>query len=152
MGGGIGQENSYLAIFDLPRRPAVLALHPHRLGPLLQETGLVYHQYFALLAQMLHHVVPQVIANQVGIPDVGGQQSLHPVGRGVARLLRQLPPVLALYRRKQSLQIVQRPSPGFRTVKPSGNTPMDSFDTCGTPGHLCHLVLVRCHHLTSPTS
>ena len=117
LGCGIGQKNSYLAIFNPPRSSTVLALYPHRLGPLLQETGLISYQYPVLLAQMLHDVVPQVIANQVGIPDVAGQQPFHPVGRGVAYLLCQLPPILALYRRKESLQIVQRRTAGFRTVK-----------------------------------
>ena len=51
---------------------------------LLQEAGLVHHQHPAFIPQMLHHVVLQVITYEIGIPPVGRQQSLHPVGRGVA--------------------------------------------------------------------
>ena len=36
---------------------------------------------------MLNHVASQVVPNQVGVPPIGGQQALHPVGSGVARLL-----------------------------------------------------------------
>ena len=61
------------------------------------------HQHPSGVAQMLHHLVPEVLANQTGFPAIGGQQPLYSVGCGVARLLRQLPAVFALYRRKQSL-------------------------------------------------
>ena len=53
---------------------------------------------------MLHHVVPEIVANQVGVPDVGGQQVLHPIGGGVPRLLRQLPAVLAFHGTEQPPQ------------------------------------------------
>ena len=40
---------------------------------------------------MLHHVVLQIVADQIGVPPVAGQQALRLVGSGVARPLGQLP-------------------------------------------------------------
>ncbi len=78
LGRGVGD----LAVLDPPRRAAILPLHPNGLVPLLQKSRLVHHQNSMDVAQMLHHVVPEIVANQVGVPDVGGQQV------GVPRLLR----------------------------------------------------------------
>ena len=63
-----------------PRRAAVLTLHPGRLVPLLEESGLVHHQHPIGVGQMLHNIAYQVVTNQISIPPVAGQQALHPVG------------------------------------------------------------------------
>ena len=85
-------------VLDPTRCAAVLPLHPNRLVPLLEKPGLVHHQDCLSVSQVLHYVALQVITDQAGVPLVGGQQALHPIGSGVARLLCQLPAVLALHR------------------------------------------------------
>ena len=84
MGSGIGQEHANLAVLNPPCRNAVLTLHPDGLLCLFQEPRLVHHHYPVGIAQMLHHVVPEVIPNQARIPLVVVQQALHPVRRTVA--------------------------------------------------------------------
>ena len=98
---------------------------------------------------MLHNVVPEIIAHQVGVPTVAVQQPLHPVGSGVARLLRQLPAVLALDRTDQSPQIVQHPPARLRTPEPSGNADVNLFNSFGPPGYFRQFLLTCCHHHTS---
>ena len=58
---------------------------------------------------MLHHVPLQVVPYLVRVPVVHRQQTLYPVGGGVARIFGQLPPILALHRPQQSLQVRQNP-------------------------------------------
>ena len=84
------EKNSYLAILNPPRLPTVLPLHSHRLATLLQKPRLVHHQHPVSSRQMFHYVVPEVIPDLVRVPDVVVQQALHPVGRSIPRLLRQL--------------------------------------------------------------
>jgi hypothetical protein len=43
-GAGVGEEDAQLAVVDLAGGARVLALHPHRGGPLLEEPRLVDHQ------------------------------------------------------------------------------------------------------------
>ena len=98
---------------------------------------------------MLHNIVPEVIANQVRVPPVVVQQALHPVGSGLASLLRQLPAVLALHRAQQSPQVLQRPPARLRPPEPPRNALMHPLDALGPPGHLRHLVSPNNHHVTS---
>ena len=147
-GASVGQKYPDLTVFDPPRRAAVLPLHSHRLAPLLEEAGLVHHQHPVGGAQLLDHVVPEVIANQVRIPAIGGQQALHPVGSCVARLLRQLPPVLALDRADQSPQVVQYPPPRLRAPEPSGNAGMNLLNPFGPVGHFRQFLFTRRHRRT----
>ena len=99
---------------------------------------------------MLHHVVPEIVANQVGVPDVGGQQVLHPIGGGVPRLLRQLPAVLAFHGTEQPPQVVQRPPTRLGTPESSRNALVYPFDSLGPTGHLRHIFYHTYHRLTSP--
>ena len=71
---------------------------------------------------MLHHVPLQVVPHRISIPVVHRQQPLHPVGGGVASVFRQLPPVLALHRPQQSLQVRQHPLARLTTAETVGNT------------------------------
>ena len=71
---------------------------------------------------MLHHVLPQVVSYPVSIPAVHRQQPLHPVGRGVASIFRQLPPILALHRTQQSLQVGQSSLPRLAAAKAARDT------------------------------
>src|SRR5262249_39403938 len=45
---------------------------------------------------MVDHVVPEVIADTVGVPGGGVEEALHPVRPGLADGFRQLPAMLAL--------------------------------------------------------
>ena len=99
---------------------------------------------------MLDHVGFQVIANQVRVPPVVVQQALHPIGSGIARLLRQLPAVLPLHEAQQSSQVVQNPPARLGTPEPPRDALMHLFDALSPPGDLSHLIPVPCHSLTSP--
>ena len=147
-GASVDQKYPDLTVFDPPRRAAVLPLYSNRLLPFLEESGLVHHQHRVSGGQMLHHVVPEVIANQVRIPAIGGQQALHPVGCGIPRLLRQLPPVLALDRADQSPQVVQYPPARLRAPEPSGNAGMNLLNPFGPAGHFRQFLFTRRHRRT----
>jgi hypothetical protein len=58
------------------RRYRVLALHPNRRRPLLEIPGLVHHQDRLVLAEVLDHIAPHVIAHLVVVPHRPGQQVL----------------------------------------------------------------------------
>ena len=100
---------------------------------------------------MLHNIVPEIIANQTGIPDAGGQKTLHPVGSGVAGPFRQLPAILAFHLTQQSPQIVQHPAARLRPPESRGYALVHLFNTLGPPGHLRHLINPDNHRLTSAT-
>ena len=68
---------------------------------------------------MLHHVLPQVVSNRIGVPAIRRQQPLHTIGRGIANILGQLPPILALHRSQQTLQIGQGSLSRLTTTEPS---------------------------------
>ena len=150
LGRGVGQKYPDLAVLDPPRRAAILPLHPNGLVPLLQKSRLVHHQNSMDVAQMLYHVVPEIVADQVGVPDAGGQQVLHPIGGGVPRLLRQLPAVLAFHGTEQPPQVVQRPPTRLGTPESSRNALVYPFDSLGPTGHLRHIFYHTYHRLTSP--
>ena len=98
---------------------------------------------------MLYHVPGQIAPDQVGIPLIGGQKALHPIGSGVAGPFRQLPAILALHRTQQSPKIVQHPAARLRPPEPSRNALVHLFNTLGPPGHLRHLINTDNHRLTS---
>ena len=100
---------------------------------------------------MLNHVSRRIVANQIGIPPVGGEQALHPVGRGAASLLRQLPAVLALHRTQQSSKIVQNPPPGLLPPEPPRDAPVYLINAVCPPAHFRHFIPMTCHSLTSST-
>ncbi len=96
---GIEQEHPDLLVLPPPRRPAVLARHPRRLGPLLQEAGLIHHHDpRRRLPQLRDHILVQVLC--------------------------QLPAVLALDRAQQPGQIPARPPPHLRAPKARGDPRM----------------------------
>ena len=131
------------AVLNPTRRAAVLTLHPCGLVPLLQESGLVHHQHPIGIRQMLRHIARQVVANQVGIPPVAGEQALHPVWCGVARLFSKLPAVLALHRAEQPFQIIQCPPARLRTPEPPRNAFVYPFDPLRPPGHFRHFIRMK---------
>jgi hypothetical protein len=61
-------EHAELAVVDLAGGARVLALHSHRGGALLEEPGLIHHQHRARVAQVLHGLGAQVVADQLRGP------------------------------------------------------------------------------------
>jgi hypothetical protein len=104
----IGEEDADLAIVELSGGPAVLALHPCRLRPLLEEARLIDHQDRGRIGQVLAHIRHQIVAHGVHVPARGVQEALHPVGGRLACFLGQLPAILALGVAEQALEIGQR--------------------------------------------
>ena len=98
---------------------------------------------------MLHHVVPEIIPNQVRVPPVVVKQVLHPVGGGIPSLFRQLPAVLALHRTEQPSQICQSPAARLRPPEPPGDALVYLFYAIAPPGHFLHLISPNNHHVTS---
>jgi site-specific DNA recombinase len=80
LAAGVGEEDADLAVLDAPGGPRILALHPGRLGALLEEPGLIHHQHPARVAQVLDHIGTHVITQRIGVPAGGRQQPLHPIG------------------------------------------------------------------------
>ena len=144
-----GQEYADLTVVDSPCRAAIPAVHPNRLVPILPEPGLVHHQDRGSVGQILHHMPPRIIAEQVGIPAVVVQRALHSVGSGVARPLRQRPAVLALHRAKPPLQVFQHTTARLGTPEPHSDTLVHPVQSLGPPGNLRHVISTPNHALTS---
>ena len=75
----VGQIDRDLGVLDPPGGAAVLALHPHRRGALLDVAGLVDHQHRTRVTERVDDVVAQVIAHRLGVPLRPRQQVLQPV-------------------------------------------------------------------------
>jgi hypothetical protein len=93
---------------------------------------------------VLDHVAAQVVADLVGVPVGGGQQSLHAVWGALAGVLGQLPAVLPCHLAEQAAQVGQSPSawlgagepsrdPGVERLQP-GRPGLDFFDVCRLVG------------------
>jgi hypothetical protein len=107
-----------LAVFGGARRAAVLARHAAGLSPLLQKAGFIHNEDAGrLVAEVRDDVVPEVVADAIGVPGGGTQQALHPPGSGLADRLRELPPVLALDAFQQARQVTLGPCAGFGAGK-----------------------------------
>jgi hypothetical protein len=116
---GVHQGDGDLGVLDPPGGAGVLALHPNRCRPLLEVAGLVHHQHRLGVAQVLDHVVAEVIAHLVVIPHRPGQQVLHPVRVGVAGVLGDRPAVLAWQLRQQAAHERPGPPPKVRPSEPT---------------------------------
>jgi hypothetical protein len=106
--GGIGEVDRHLGVLDPARRTGVLALHADRAAALLQVARLIHHQHRAGIAQVLHHIAPQIIADPIGVPARCGQEMLHPVRGAITGMLGDAPAVLA----RQVSQQPQHERPG----------------------------------------
>jgi len=91
---GVGQIHCELRILHPARGLGVLPLSPDRGGALLHIPGLLYHQHPVRITQVLHHIIPQVIAHPIGIPHRTTQQVLHAIGTGIPGELGDGPAVL----------------------------------------------------------
>jgi hypothetical protein len=65
--GGVGEEHRDLGVLDPPGGAGVLALHPDRMGALLQIAGLV-DQHRVGVGEGVGGVAAQVIAHRIGVP------------------------------------------------------------------------------------
>lgn len=71
------------------------------------------------LAELREDVVAQVVAHQVGVPVVQGEQPLEPIGRLVADVLGDLPAVAPLDRAEQIPYVITSVSPWLHPTEPS---------------------------------
>ncbi len=109
----VPEEHPDLAVLDPPGGARVLAGNPTRLGALLEEPGLVHDQHPVGVAQVPRDVPEQVVANGVRVPVGPGQQVLDAVGRRVAQVLGQLPPVLPLRAAQKAAHVPNSSAPRF---------------------------------------
>jgi hypothetical protein len=91
--GGVGEVDGDLGVLDAAGGAGVLALHPDRVGALLQIPGLINDQYRTRVAKVLDHVVAQVVADRVVVPAGPTQQVLHAIGGVVPGVLGDRPAV-----------------------------------------------------------
>ena len=98
----------------VPAVPLYWRATPQDFRPLLQKAGLVHDEHASgLISEMLDDVVPEVVADAVGVPGGGTQQALHAPGPGFADRLRELPAVLALDALQQAGQVAPGSLPRF---------------------------------------
>lgn len=116
--GGVGREDTDLAVVDLFGRAGVLPGHPGRRGALLDEPGVIDDQH-AVRAELLSDVLAQVVSNGIGVPAGTVEQVLQPSRVTMSGILGQLPAVLAAHRRQQGADVVPHPPPQIRTTEPA---------------------------------
>jgi hypothetical protein len=102
---GRGEEDADLRVVDPPGRARVLPGDGRRLGPLLEEPGLVEDQDGVGIADRLDDVGSQVVADRVAIPFGPAHQVRDAVGVGVADRLGDLPGVLPRDRPEQADEV-----------------------------------------------
>src|SRR5829696_788246 len=121
--GGVGQEHPNLAVDRVACGAGVLASDTHALVALLQEAGLVGDEHPTLfVAQVLHDILPEIVAHEVGVPLGRVQEPLDTLRVLVSYGLGQLPAVLAFHSPEQADQIALYSLSGFRTGKATGDT------------------------------
>jgi hypothetical protein len=93
-----------------PAVPVVLAGDAAGFPPLLEEAGLVDDEDASrLVAEVVDDVLPEVVADTVGVPGGSAQQALHAPRPGLPDRLGELPAVLALHPLEQPCQIAPGP-------------------------------------------
>ena len=117
MTAAVRQRDPNLAVLDLPGPAAVLPLDTHRLGPLLQKTGLVDNADLIPLAKALDDKHLQLVAHGVGIPLRTKRQPLHRLWVFLTQRFRHLPAVLARNGRQLPTQVLPNRSSWFASDK-----------------------------------
>ena len=103
----------------------VLAGNAYALLALLEETGLVGDEHAALLiAEMLHDILPEVVAHEVGVPSRRVQEPLDALRVRFSHGLGQLPAILAFHPPEQAEQVALNPLPGFRAGEAARYAPV----------------------------
>ena len=100
----ITSKDPDLAIGDLPRRSRILA--PHATGgfALLQKAGLVNNKHCIIIGQRFQRVIPDDVAQIIGVPAPATQDCLLTLGARITRRLRAHPPRFATFIAKQAIQ------------------------------------------------
>ncbi len=122
-GGDKTEKDADLAVFHLSGAAAPLGFDASGIPALFGKAGFIEGQNGVLGAQMLDGIGPQVIAEQIGVPDRVGEQVLHAVGGSFASVLGELPTAFALHGAQQSFQIRQSALARFR----AGETGSDAL-------------------------
>src|SRR4051812_10674544 len=102
---GIRQQRGHLAVVDLAGGAAILTRHTHRGGSFLEEAGFIDNTNALAIAKLFDDEELQAITGSIGVPVGTLEQALHPIGRGVAAGLGQLPAILAFKRCQQGTQV-----------------------------------------------
>jgi hypothetical protein len=121
-GRGIGEIHRDLTVFDPACRPGVLALHPDGVHTLLEVAGFVDHKRGVGVAQVLDHVVAQVISQSILVEDRRGEQMLHRIRRPVAGVFGKCPAVLGRQLRYHPGQHLRCCAAGFDPREPRPDT------------------------------
>ncbi len=131
-GAGVGQEDAYLAVRHLARRPAVRPRHPRGMGTLLQTRGLIDNPDPRRIPQMVLHVGLQCRTGVGRRPDRPPQQVRQAIGRGVPAARGPRPAILALCPTEQTVHVGLGPLPGFHPGQ-TGPQPGSHFVVLGLP-------------------
>ncbi len=122
-----------------------MALDPGRLGPLLEESGLVEDQDRRRIAQVLAHIGHQIVTHRVRVPARRIHEPLHAIGGALTRLLGQLPAILALGMAKQAFAIRQGAAPRLGPLKARRNPRMQGLQLARPVTYLGDAGLIRSH-------
>jgi hypothetical protein len=93
-------------------------LHTGRADSLFEKPGVITDEHCVLVTDALDDEVTDVIADPVSVPVSLAQQPLHPDRMHLTSAFSQRPAVLALQRRHQPGNVIQRPAPWLRAGKP----------------------------------
>jgi len=150
---GVHQVDGDLGVLDAARGAGVLALDPNRGGALLEVAGLVHHQHRVILAQVLDHIVADVVADRVVVPHRPGEQVLHSVRAGIAGLLGDRPAVLARQVGQQPQHERPGPPSGLHPAKPTRDPAQQLLQAGLPPRRGCavacgHRLISGCPHNT----
>jgi len=132
--GGVAEEHADLGVLDPPGGAAVLALHAHRSGALLQQPGLIGDQHASRVAELGSHEPTDVIADRISVPHRRPQQPLHRLRIMMTGLLRQPPAVLALQRRQQPEHELPGSAPRLYTAEPACDQEHQLIEQCPPTG------------------
>jgi hypothetical protein len=154
---GIHQVNGHLGVLDAASSAGVLALHPNRLGALLEVPGLVNDQHRLGVAQVLDDVGAHVIADLVFVPHRPAEQVLHPVGAGVAGVLGDRPAVLTRQIGQQPEHEHLGPPSWLHSAKPTRDPIQQLVQARGPSGRVyavaCgHRLISGCPHNTGSST
>jgi hypothetical protein len=86
----------------------VLATHPGGVPALLEEAGLVKDQDGVGIAERIDDIIPEIVADRLGIPVGPAHEVLNAIGVSVADLLGDLPGILPLDEPQQADEIGPR--------------------------------------------
>jgi hypothetical protein len=133
---GVQEVDGDLGILDPAGGAGVLALHSHRLEALLEIPGLVDDQHRLGVAQVLDHIVAEVIADPVVVPDRPTQQVLHPIGAGLPSVLGDRPTVLTRQVGQESEHERPGPPAWLHSAEPARDPAQQLLQPCLPAGRV----------------